>query len=136
MAARNADLAQRTEEQSVSLEEIAATMEQLTQTVRRNANHAHQASHMLALNAAMMAGWKLREARASAAPALSAGSQVRGKPGFTGGQASRADQNGISSSRSATPPSGSRVVGLAPPPPVDGGREDPVLRAAGRLSSS
>ena len=40
----NADLAQRTEEQAAALEETAASMEQLTGTVRNNADNAHQAS--------------------------------------------------------------------------------------------
>ena len=43
IAAGNADLAQRTEEQAASLEKTAASMEQLTATVKQNAASAEQA---------------------------------------------------------------------------------------------
>ncbi|REE07576.1 methyl-accepting chemotaxis sensory transducer with Cache sensor [Paraburkholderia sp. BL27I4N3] len=44
IAAGNADLSQRTEQQACALEETAASMEQLTSTVRNNADNARQAS--------------------------------------------------------------------------------------------
>jgi methyl-accepting chemotaxis protein len=50
IAAGNADLSSRTEEQAASLEQTAAVMEQLTATVKQNAENALQASR-LALNA-------------------------------------------------------------------------------------
>jgi len=42
----NADLASRTESQAASLGETAASMEQLTGTVRQNANHASEANEL------------------------------------------------------------------------------------------
>jgi methyl-accepting chemotaxis protein len=50
IAEGNADLSVRTEAQAASLEETAATMMQLTDTVRKNASYANNASE-LALNA-------------------------------------------------------------------------------------
>jgi len=44
IAAGNADLSQRTEEQAASLEETASSMEELTATVPQNADNARQAS--------------------------------------------------------------------------------------------
>jgi methyl-accepting chemotaxis protein len=44
IAAGNADLSQRTEEQAASLEETASSMEELTATVRQNADNAKQAT--------------------------------------------------------------------------------------------
>ncbi|WP_026001944.1 methyl-accepting chemotaxis protein [Vreelandella stevensii] len=46
IAQGNQDLAQRTEEQSASLVETASSMEQMTATVRQNADNAHQAQRM------------------------------------------------------------------------------------------
>jgi len=46
IAAGNDDLSQRTEEQASSLQETAASMEQLTVTVKMNADNAHKASLM------------------------------------------------------------------------------------------
>ncbi|SDD64909.1 methyl-accepting chemotaxis protein [Massilia sp. PDC64] len=43
VAAGNQDLSARTERQAASLEETASTMEELTRTVRRNADYAHDA---------------------------------------------------------------------------------------------
>ena len=44
IAAGNADLSQRTEEQAASLEETASSMEELTTTVQQNADNARQAT--------------------------------------------------------------------------------------------
>ncbi|BEV17321.1 methyl-accepting chemotaxis protein [Herbaspirillum sp. DW155] len=46
IAGGNLDLSARTEQQASSLEETAAAMEQITSTVRRNADHARQANAM------------------------------------------------------------------------------------------
>jgi methyl-accepting chemotaxis protein len=46
IAAGNADLSQRTEQQAANLEETAASMEELTSTVRQNAEHARQANQL------------------------------------------------------------------------------------------
>ncbi len=46
IAGGNLDLSARTEQQASSLEETAAAMEQITSTVRRNADHARQANSM------------------------------------------------------------------------------------------
>ena len=46
VSAGNQQLSSRTEEQASSLEETAATLEEFTGTVRRNADHAHQASQL------------------------------------------------------------------------------------------
>jgi len=46
IAAGNADLSQRTEEQASSLEETASSMEELTSTVRQNAENARQANQL------------------------------------------------------------------------------------------
>ena len=46
IAQGNQDLAQRTEEQSASLVQTASSMEQMTATVRQNAENAHQAQQM------------------------------------------------------------------------------------------
>ncbi|WP_394788606.1 methyl-accepting chemotaxis protein [Rhodoferax sp.] len=54
IAAGNADLSQRTETQASSLEETAASMEQLTATVRQNAQRG-QAANGLAVNASQIA---------------------------------------------------------------------------------
>ena len=48
VAAGNADLSQRTEEQASSLEETASSMEELTSTVRQNAENAKQANQLAA----------------------------------------------------------------------------------------
>jgi methyl-accepting chemotaxis protein len=48
IAAGNADLSQRTEEQASSLEETASSMEELTSTVRQNADNARQANQLAA----------------------------------------------------------------------------------------
>jgi len=50
----NLDLSQRTEEQAVTLEQTASSMEELTTTVAQNAEHARQASQ-LALDASAVA---------------------------------------------------------------------------------
>lgn len=50
ISAGNSDLSARTEEQAASLEETAASMVRLTETVKQNADNAHQAS-ALALRA-------------------------------------------------------------------------------------
>ncbi|WP_295993676.1 methyl-accepting chemotaxis protein, partial [Rugamonas sp.] len=50
IAAGNLDLSARTEQQAGALEETASSMEELTATVRQNADHARQA-HMLAAGA-------------------------------------------------------------------------------------
>jgi methyl-accepting chemotaxis protein len=54
IAAGNADLSQRTEEQASTLEETASSMEQLTATVKQNAENAKHANQ-LAANAAGIA---------------------------------------------------------------------------------
>jgi methyl-accepting chemotaxis protein len=54
IAAGNADLSQRTEEQASALEETASSMEELTATVNRNAEHAQQANR-LAIGASSVA---------------------------------------------------------------------------------
>ncbi|MCL9844492.1 methyl-accepting chemotaxis protein [Ralstonia solanacearum] len=54
IAAGNADLSQRTEEQASSLEETASSMEELTSIVKQNADNARQAS-TLAVNASDIA---------------------------------------------------------------------------------
>ncbi|MGY0632970.1 methyl-accepting chemotaxis protein [Luteimonas sp. A478] len=54
IAAGNSDLSTRTEQQAANLEETAASMEELTSTVRQNAEHAHQANHLV-INAAEVA---------------------------------------------------------------------------------
>ncbi|MEK6662464.1 MAG: Tar ligand binding domain-containing protein, partial [Pseudomonadota bacterium] len=46
IAAGNADLSQRTEEQASSLEETASSMEELTSTVKQNAENAKQANQL------------------------------------------------------------------------------------------
>jgi methyl-accepting chemotaxis protein len=46
IATGNADLSQRTEQQAASLQETASSMEQLTSTVRLNAEHAVEASSL------------------------------------------------------------------------------------------
>jgi len=48
IAAGNADLSQRTEEQASSLEETASSMEELTSTVKQNADNARQANQLAA----------------------------------------------------------------------------------------
>jgi methyl-accepting chemotaxis protein len=48
IAAGNADLSQRTEEQASSLEETASSMEELTSTVKQNAENAKQANQLAA----------------------------------------------------------------------------------------
>ena len=48
IAAGNADLSQRTEEQASSLEETACSMEELTSTVKQNAENAKQANQLAA----------------------------------------------------------------------------------------
>ena len=48
IAAGNADLSQRTEEQASSLEETASSMEELNSTVRQNAENAKQANQLAA----------------------------------------------------------------------------------------
>jgi methyl-accepting chemotaxis protein len=48
IAAGNADLSQRTEEQAASLEETASSMEELTSTVKQNADNARQANQLAA----------------------------------------------------------------------------------------
>lgn len=48
IAAGNADLSGRTESQASSLEETAAAMEQLTSTVKQNADNAHEANKLVA----------------------------------------------------------------------------------------
>ena len=47
IALGNADLSARTESQAHSLQETASSMHQLTDTVRENASHAHQANQMV-----------------------------------------------------------------------------------------
>ncbi|MBU9580409.1 Tar ligand binding domain-containing protein [Ralstonia mannitolilytica] len=54
IAAGNADLSQRTEQQASSLEETASSMEELTSIVKQNADNARQAS-ALAVNASGIA---------------------------------------------------------------------------------
>ncbi len=54
IAAGNADLSRRTEQQAANLEETAASMEELTSTVRQNAESARQANQ-LAIGAATVA---------------------------------------------------------------------------------
>ncbi len=54
IAAGNADLSQRTEQQASSLEETASSMEELTSIVKQNADNARQAS-TLAVNASDIA---------------------------------------------------------------------------------
>ncbi len=54
LAAGNADLSQRTEEQASSLEETASSMEELASTVKQNAENAKQANQ-LAVNASDVA---------------------------------------------------------------------------------
>jgi methyl-accepting chemotaxis protein len=54
LAAGNADLSQRTEEQASSLEETASSMEELTSTVKQNVENAKQANQ-LAVNASEVA---------------------------------------------------------------------------------
>jgi aerotaxis receptor len=49
IAAGNADLSSRTEAQASSLEQTAAVMEQFTQTVRQNADHARDANKLVVL---------------------------------------------------------------------------------------
>ena len=48
IAAGNADLSQRTEQQASSLEETASSMEELTGTVKQNAENARQANQLAA----------------------------------------------------------------------------------------
>ncbi|MEX3950764.1 methyl-accepting chemotaxis protein [Paraburkholderia sp. EG287B] len=48
LAAGNADLSQRTEEQAAALEQTAASMEELTSTVQQNADNANQAAVLAA----------------------------------------------------------------------------------------
>jgi methyl-accepting chemotaxis protein len=48
IALGNQDLSRRTEEQSVSLQRTAASMSQLTATVKQNAEHAHEANQLVA----------------------------------------------------------------------------------------
>jgi len=48
IAAGNNDLSSRTEQQSAAVVQAAASMEQLTSTVKRNADNAHQASELAA----------------------------------------------------------------------------------------
>jgi len=55
IAAGNADLSQRTEEQASSLEETASSMEELTSTVKQNAENAKQANQ-LAIGSSDVAG--------------------------------------------------------------------------------
>ncbi|WP_372372383.1 methyl-accepting chemotaxis protein [Xanthomonas sp. NCPPB 1638] len=47
IAAGNQDLSQRTERQAANLEETAASMEELTSTVRNNAEHARRANQLV-----------------------------------------------------------------------------------------
>jgi methyl-accepting chemotaxis protein len=54
IASGNSDLSERTEMQAANLEETAASMEELTSTVRQNADHARQAN-ALAIGAAGIA---------------------------------------------------------------------------------
>ncbi|MDB5969147.1 MAG: domain S-box protein [Hydrocarboniphaga sp.] len=46
IAAGNADLSIRTEQQAANLEQTASSMQELTSTVQRNAEHAHHASQL------------------------------------------------------------------------------------------
>ena len=46
ISAGNANLSQRTEEQSSSLEETASSMEEMTSTVKQNADNAGQANQL------------------------------------------------------------------------------------------
>lgn len=64
IAAGNADLSQRTEEQASSLEETASSLEELTSTVRQNADSAHQADKLAqqASQVAQSSGGKARQA--------------------------------------------------------------------------
>jgi aerotaxis receptor len=55
IAGNNSDLSERTESQASSLQQTAASMEQLTGVVRQNAEHAHDA-HALAASATTVAG--------------------------------------------------------------------------------
>ena len=55
IAAGNLDLSERTERQAGSLEETASSMEELTSTVKQNANNANQANQ-LAMSASDVAG--------------------------------------------------------------------------------
>ncbi|SLM63288.1 Methyl-accepting chemotaxis protein I (serine chemoreceptor protein) [Dickeya aquatica] len=48
MPPRNTDLSSRTEQQSAAVVETAASMEQLTSTVKQNADNAHHASQLAA----------------------------------------------------------------------------------------
>ncbi|OOC14339.1 hypothetical protein BM451_06765, partial [Dickeya dadantii] len=48
IAAGNTDLSSRTEQQSAAVVETAASMEQLTSTVKQNADNAHHASQLAA----------------------------------------------------------------------------------------
>jgi methyl-accepting chemotaxis protein len=47
IASGNADLSQRTESQASSLEQTASSMEELTETVRQNADHARHANQLV-----------------------------------------------------------------------------------------
>lgn len=55
IASGNADLSARTSEQAAALEETAASMSQLIETVRRNAEHAREADRMVIASAAIAA---------------------------------------------------------------------------------
>jgi methyl-accepting chemotaxis protein len=63
IASGNADLSQRTEQQATSLQETATSMEQLTGTVRQNAENARQANQLVvgASEAANRGGGVVRE---------------------------------------------------------------------------
>jgi methyl-accepting chemotaxis protein len=63
IASGNADLSQRTEQQASSLQETATSMEQLTGTVRQNAENARQANQLVvgASEAANRGGGVVRE---------------------------------------------------------------------------
>jgi methyl-accepting chemotaxis protein len=54
IATGNLDLSQRTEQQAIALQETAASMAQLTTTIRQNADSAHEANN-LALSASQVA---------------------------------------------------------------------------------
>ncbi|CAE6761604.1 methyl-accepting chemotaxis protein [Xanthomonas arboricola] len=53
IAAGNQDLSQRTEQQAANLEETASSMEELTSTVRNNAEHARRANQLVVGTAAV-----------------------------------------------------------------------------------
>ncbi|WP_106476486.1 methyl-accepting chemotaxis protein [Phytohalomonas tamaricis] len=76
LSSANSDLAQRTQTQTASLEETASSMEQMTATVRQNADNAHQADQLTtSMRDQAVAGGDVIERAVAAMAEINASSQ-------------------------------------------------------------